>query len=337
VASAGTVKVLVLAAAVGTFAVSLVFAVAVGGRSAALSTTVSDQRTTSSQPTATRSGPPAVPANGSLYIGVNANRDDVASFDSETGISQPAIFGGYVSGYQPVSLVLNHMAGLPGSAPLISWGIDFANGKVTKGALDAYLSKQARAIIAYGKPVFLRPDWEMNGNWATWSPPKVTPAEYVASWRYIVSMFRSLHATNVAFVWSPNVNDFTSHRASAWYPGDAYVDWVGVDAYPRVSNAQKVVTGTDGLDQLAGLAASHHKPLMLAEWAATSPDPDTVWPFDAVFEWADRYPDTVKALVYFDFSSSTTNGDHLLRDHPVGAAEFRYLISRAPHILLTVQ
>jgi hypothetical protein len=327
----------VLTAASGTLAASLFYAVAVGGRSAALSTTVGDVRSTTPSPAVVvPSGPPAVPANGSIYLGVNANRDDVGSFDSETGIDHPAIFGGYVSGDQPMSLVLNHLQGLPGSAPLISWGVDFQNGAVTDGSLDEYLSTQARALIAYGKPVFLRPDWEMNGDWAAWSPPKVSPAEYVASWRHIVDMFHALGATNVAFVWCPNANDFSHYRASAWYPGDAYVDWVGVDAYPRTTNAQKVVTGTDGLDQLAEFAAGHQKPVMLAEWAATSPDPDTAWPFDLVFEWADRYPDTVKALVYFDFSSTdSTGGDHLLHDHPVGAAEFRYLLGRS-HVLLTV-
>jgi hypothetical protein len=38
-------------------------------------------------------------------------------------------------------------------------------GVITSGTQDAYITAQARAVEAYGRPVFVRLDWEMNAFW----------------------------------------------------------------------------------------------------------------------------------------------------------------------------
>jgi len=280
-------------------------------------------------------GAPAVPADGSLYLGLDGDDTTVPAFDAETGISHPAVLGGYVAVGADFSGLLDEYAALPKTTPMISWKIDFTGGAVVDGKIDGYLRTQANEVRAFGKPVFIRPDWEMNGTWMPqWSLPAVTPAQYIAAWRHVVDIFRQQGVTNASFVWSPNANRYTNDPSSAWYPGDDYVDWIGLDGYPRVAAGDSLFVGVDGLDQMAQFAQSHGKPVMLAEWAATLPDPDSGWAFDLVFEWAQRFPDTVKALVYFDYGSA--GNDHLLSDQPIGAAEFRYLVKYGPKILLTV-
>ena len=271
-----------------------------------------------------RAEAPATPAQGKLYVGVDVDAGNVAQFDTELGISQPAILGSYVAENGQLSSVLQAGSAYSGTAPMVSWSIDFTQN-ITDGSMDAYLKEQAAEVVDYGKPVFLRPDWEMDGSWyPDWSPPKVSAARYVADWRYIVRLFRAAGAGNAAFVWCPNVGEPIGSAAQDWYPGDAYVDWVGTDVYPRQSAGTSFVTEADGLDQLAAFAQQHGKPMMLAEWGVTSPDPDDGWLFDLVFQWAAEYPETVKALVYFDYVGA--KGDHLLVDHPNGAAEFAYLV-----------
>jgi hypothetical protein len=53
-------------------------------------------------------------------------------------------------------------------------------------------------------------------------------------WRHVWRIFKAEHATNVIWVWSPNIQK-RSHPGmpdlSAEYPGDKYVDWVGIDGY----------------------------------------------------------------------------------------------------------
>src|ERR687893_414552 len=66
------------------------------------------------------------------------------------------------------------------------------------------------------------------GSWPWVNQP---PADYIAAWKRIVSRFRVLGATNAEWVWSPNIISGTANDFSPWYPGDAYVDWTGLDGY----------------------------------------------------------------------------------------------------------
>lgn len=270
---------------------------------------------------------PAVPANGTFYLGVSADPNTLATYDRVAGVQRDSILGGYVSHGGGLMGIVDHAKGMDGTIPLVSWGVDFSHDAVLDGTQDAYIRAQAKALAAYGKPVFVRLDWEMNGTWyPQWDGAAVSPTVYVESWRYIREYFWLEHAYNVSFVWCPNVGDPAGSAAYDWYPGNTYVDWVGLDAYPQSHlSGEGLLTGADGLSSMARQAAAHSKPLMLAEWAPSSPAPDVAEPFDLVFDWALQYPDTVKALVYFNFGSSTV--DHFLVDHPVGAAEYRRLIA----------
>jgi len=297
-------------------------------------TTAASQGTDSQADQPASKSLPPIPGAGQYYVGVDAAPATVARFDQEVGIAQPAILGGYVSKGAALSGVLAEVRNLPNTAPMISWAVDFTK-PLSDGSQDAYLEQQAQAVAAYSGPVFIRLDWEMNGTWQVgWSEPQVSPSNYAAAWRHVVEIFHRQGAANAAFVWCPNVGQWNGDTFRAWYPGDSFVDWIGADAYPHQSAGTNVLTEAGGLNQIAAFGQQHGKPVMLAEWAVTSPDPDTAWLFDLVFEWADRYPHAVKALVYFDYIG--TSGDHLLLHHPNGAAEFGYLISSRPGALTSM-
>jgi mannan endo-1,4-beta-mannosidase len=81
----------------------------------------------------------------------------------------------------------------------------------------------------------------MNGNWEKWSPANngstPDPAAFVAAWRHVHDLFVQNGATNVVWVWCPNATDVPNATSAPWnhwtnyYPGDTYVDWVGIDGY----------------------------------------------------------------------------------------------------------
>lgn len=270
---------------------------------------------------------PSVPADGKLYLGVSSDSNTIATYDRVSGVTRSSILGGYILHGGSVMNIVHQSSDLPGTIPLVSWGVDFTHNAVLSGSADAYLIAQAKALAAYGKPVFLRLDWEMNGNWyPDWGSGAVSQDVYIQSWRYIREYFWLEGAYNVSFVWCPNVGDPEGSAAYDWYPGDAFVDWVGLDAYPQSHLAGLgLLSGTDGLNSMAEQATAHDKPLMLAEWAPSNLSSDVAQPFDQIFQWALSYPDTVKALVYFNYGSSKV--DHFLLDYPVGAAEYRRLIA----------
>ena len=120
----------------------------------------------------------------------------------------------------------------PGSVMLWSWepfGVTLA--EINSGAHDAYIDEVAQRIKALKKRVLIRFGHEMNGNWS-WPWVKQPSRQYRASWWRVVGRFRRLGVGNVEWVWSPNsmYSDGTGDFRP-YYPGDAYVDWTGLDGY----------------------------------------------------------------------------------------------------------
>ena len=91
----------------------------------------------------------------------------------------------------------------------------------------------ADAIKAYGVPLFLSFNHEPE---TSVSHGSGTPAEYVLAWRAFVDLFRARGVTNATFAWTTAVRNYsaapTSNKyAPRYYPGDAWVDVLAVDAY----------------------------------------------------------------------------------------------------------
>ncbi|HEX4789793.1 MAG TPA: glycosyl hydrolase [Actinospica sp.] len=280
------------------------------------------------------------PADGDVYLGVSTDIGRLDAFDTAAGLGaglHPAVYDQWTTPDGDMQPILASAKTRSGMAPMVSWNLPMTGNQITDGKQDSYIRAQVAAVKAYGKPVFIRLDWEMNATWyPDWNSPAVSPADFVAGWQYVYRLFQQEGAGNAAFVWSPTLwNGPDNLSPSAWYPGDAYVDWLGVDAYPQSANENFIMTGPGGLNDTAAFAVKHGKPLMIAEWAPALPQPDTTAAMDLIFDFAAAHPKTVKALVYFDFD---TNGkDYTLKDHPVGAADFRKRVDGNSHFLLTLK
>ena len=85
---------------------------------------------------------------------------------------------------------------------------DFQLADVIAGSYDSYIREFAEGARDWGHPFFLRFDWEMNGNWFPWSEGVNgnQSGEYVAAWRHVHDIFTAVGATNVTWVWCPNVD-----------------------------------------------------------------------------------------------------------------------------------
>ena len=131
-----------------------------------------------------------------------------------------------------------------GSIPFFSWASqatpaklgepEFQLADVIAGTYDSYIREFAEGARDWGHPFFLRFNWEMNGNWFEWSEGVNgnQPGEYVAAWRHVHDIFAEVGATNATWVWCPNVDaDSSLQSLASLYPGDAYVDWTGLDGY----------------------------------------------------------------------------------------------------------
>ncbi len=90
---------------------------------------------------------------------------------------------------------------------------------------DEHLRRAAEAARQANAPMFLRFACEMNGSWVRWGG---NPEEYKRKWRLVHDRLAQI-APNVAMIWCPAY--IPQHNIDAFYPGDEYVDWVGVNAY----------------------------------------------------------------------------------------------------------
>ena len=89
------------------------------------------------------------------------------------------------------------------------------------------------AAAAWGHPLFVRFAHEMNGNWYPWSEGVNgnRQGDFVRAWRHVHDIVVRAGARNVSWIWSVNRDYTGSTPLAGLYPGDAYVDWDGVDVY----------------------------------------------------------------------------------------------------------
>ena len=183
-----------------------------------------------------------------------------------------------------------------GRIPLITWG-DWGSTPardIAAGMHDGLITEKADAIEALGGAVLLR-----------WAPEMASGQygnadDYIAAWRRIHDLFDARGASNVEWVWCPTAWSFRNATAPAYYPGDAYVDWVCADGYNWYPHGE-----WKSFDEIFRWfyewGSQRGKPLMIAEIGlmedAARSDRKAAWIRDLVPELKAR--PNLKALVYF--------------------------------------
>ena len=122
---------------------------------------------------------------------------------------------------------------------MIGSGEDFNNPKtydILNGVYDQFLTNYAREVKAFGKPVLFRLNNEMNGDWCSYSAyhSSKDASLYVEVWRYIYKIFREQGVDNALWIWNPHDTSFPDFKWNypvSYYPGDEYVDIVGLTGY----------------------------------------------------------------------------------------------------------
>jgi mannan endo-1,4-beta-mannosidase len=152
-----------------------------------------------------------------------------------------------------------------------------------------------------GRRFYFRPAHEMNGNWFPWSavdstriettavsqtsntggenPAAGTPDDYVEMWRRLHETFgeTALDESDIQWVWSPNADEIGGVRTERYYPGDSYVDWIGIDGF-NFGGGQEYATGRSEwrspetlFDPMLGrMRELTDKPVALTEFASSS-------------------------------------------------------------------
>lgn len=199
--------------------------------------------------------------------------------------------------------VMNNLFGLQlpaiwqnGNVPMITWEPFTAartpadvEVKIAAGQYDAYVRTWAGRLKVFlsgadgvfgtadDRRVYLRLAHEMNGDWYPWGAAMGgnSPSDYVRMWKRVVNLFREagLGAGHVQWVWCVSSEDIGGFTAEQYYPGDDYVDWVGIDGYNWGASQTWSSWRTpeecydDMLRRVGSLTA---RPVGLTEFASTS-------------------------------------------------------------------
>jgi hypothetical protein len=226
-------------------------------------------------------------------------------------------------------------AKMAGSGTALQIALEPSNG-LGEVRDDAHLRKWARDAKAAGIPIFLRFASEMNGNWVAWHGD---PQLYIEKFRLVSEVMKE-EAPNVAMVWSPN--DVPRYSLAAYYPGDASVDWVGVNMYtmPYGDGQPSLPSfGTSPVERLEEVYRLYagRKPIMISETGVahkTNRDgkSHTDWALanlDRLYEVIPKKYPRVKAITYFNQNMTTRESlnDYLLRDDPAIMAAYKSMIA----------
>lgn len=218
-----------------------------------------------------------------------------------------------------------------------------------------HLRNWAREAARTGIPIFLRFASEMNGDWVPWFG---SPTLYKEKWRLMYNIMKE-EAPNVVMVWCPNwrpdIPNDTSRNIMAYYPGDDYVDWVGVNFYMWGPIYDSLMNET-GISTLSKLGSVYNKfpnkPIMICEWAAASrewrgnpPLPKITTDYcinhmQQLCQNLQQFFPRVKGVFWFDYDSHLiNNSDFSLTNNPAVLNAYRTVIQSSyfiTHINLNV-
>ena len=201
-----------------------------------------------------------------------------------------------------------------GSLPMVSvspghWSLE----ALARGEADVAMRRFAREGAAWGKPFLLRWAWEMNGKGIPWSGlrnggPGLGPARYVAAWRRFHRLSRESGMRQARWVWCVDAWGMGPavgwNHWSAYWPGEAYVDWLGIDAYrwPHTPEhpLMELIDGPLAAD-FVSQAPAHcgDKPILIGEVATSNGDPGSAAWIRASFAALARQP-AIAAICWFN-------------------------------------
>jgi hypothetical protein len=283
--------------------------------------------------------PPLARSASGVYVG-GARSSDFARFSSWLGMRPAHVLSflddtSWRSIENPrwvIRLSAHSHARLVLSVPMLpAYGDTLAQGAT--GVYDEHFRRLAKVLRAGGKShAILRLGWEMNGDWFPWSIHYGNAANYVAYFRQIVTTMRGV-SRHFQFDWCVgNGSSWASSsvlNAARGYPGNAYVDYIGMDIYDQswvanagseVSRWHGYVTARYGLRWQRAFARAHHKPITFPEWglmAGGHGGGDSTAFVKDMYGWMARGHPAYQ--MYFDFSNS------VLSDFPASAAVYRQL------------
>jgi hypothetical protein len=294
----------------------------------AVTSAVAVGRVVSSASSHPAAAPAALPTNPASYLGVYENGppqtyQPVADFTQAVG-RQPNLVGYYSGWGEPFQTSFADTVRGHGAATILQWDPTYASvSEIAAGGYDGYLRSFADGVRDFGQPVIIGFGHEMNAPWYSWGYGNLPPRTFVAAWRHIVTLFRGQGADNVTWLWTLQADEPGTGPVASWWPGAAYVTWVGIDGYYyRPSDTFASVFG----QTIAQVRVFTGKPLLLSE-TSVGPEAGQAVKIGDLFNGMRQYG--TLGLVWFDIAQDDGiyHQDWHIEDSPAAVTVLRRHVS----------
>jgi hypothetical protein len=194
----------------------------------------------------------------------------------------------------------------------------FTLDKILRGVFDEELSKCADEVRALGFPIMMEFGPEVNGSWFPWNgawngrdgddygePGEPDgPERFRDAYRHIVEIFRRRGAEDVTWVFHVSSAGSPKEKwnaASRYYPGDEWIDWIGMSVYGRL-DAGRAISFGDIMERFYGClcALSPSKPLALLELGVPEGNGKAAWITEAMDAAASGLYPRIKAVAWWN-------------------------------------
>ncbi|MGU3436601.1 glycoside hydrolase family 26 protein [Actinomycetes bacterium M1A6_2h] len=220
---------------------------------------------------------------------------------------------------QPLDVDVLHKIDDAGVMPAVTWepwnpqngptATEFRPSRIAAGEFDDYIRSWADSAAEFGKPMQIRFGHEMNGTWYPWAVGVGgnTAADFVAAYRHVHDIFMSSGATKVQWVWSfdsSSRRDGALDTAASTYPGDTYVDLIGIDGYNGGAAGEFWQSPQDLFGRAIDMAdrVGSGKPVWIYETGSGDELGDKAQWIRDLFSYLSST--SVRGVLWFDFSKS---------------------------------
>jgi len=265
--------------------------------------------------------PSALPTAAAPYVGFSVpgfppNPDHLVTLENATGVQATAV-SLYMSLGKKLDFAVVSSLRSSGVLPVVEIDSDtIPLRNIATGAEDTVLRYYARQIASVHGTVAIDFDHEFNGPWFGWGFNHEPAATFVAAWRHVVTIFRQNGATNVAWLWNPNVSGSSTTAIRPWYPGNSWVTMMGLDGY---FYTPKATFSTVFGPTLTQIDAFTHRPILIVETGA-NPSASRPAQIRDLFEGARKAG--IVGIIWFDYHKYVGHNWFIDND-PAALAAFR--------------
>jgi mannan endo-1,4-beta-mannosidase len=187
---------------------------------------------------------------------------------------------------------------------------------ILNGKYDAYLRSYAVQLKNFKHPVLFRLNNEMNGDWCSYSSIYTSKDTelFKAVWRHTYDIFQQVGVNNALWVFNPNDNSFPGFKwnnALNYFPGDAYVDIIGLTGYNTGTYYKgEVWREFDSIYRpvYTDYSNAFKYPFMITEFGCNSVGGDKIQWLQAMFADIGSF-NNIKVAIWFNGTDLDGNGN----------------------------